>query len=443
MRLLPVLFAVSFLAGPALAQTVTATVSGIVESKGTIRGQLCADMKSMMGGQCPLFVTAPAKAGSVDLVFPNVPAGTYVFQTFHDADDNGRLGIPAEGYAFSNNQPYPPTFDKAAIKVEGDTHIGVKLIHMVNPATQGAEQGLSPPNGVTKTDLRADGLYGALYSPAGAKTLPTIIAIGGSEGGLDTISAISQSWALHGYNVLALAYWRAPGLPQNLEGVPLEYFDKAVGWLKGQPQVDGARIGMMGWSRGGEGALLIASHNPEIRAVMALAPGSHVILGINQTDYSRSKPAWTLGGQPVPYFTPDFSIAMDKGFRAMMDESHRDVTKHPEAEIPVENINGPVLLLTGGQDGVWNSPAQAERVMARLKAKGFKPKAQHIVNPGAGHLVFTGDPALDVGAKQHQTFAGVMGGTAEANRAAWADSWSRALAFFDAALKPASKGGKP
>jgi dienelactone hydrolase/uncharacterized protein (DUF2141 family) len=431
-------------AGAALAQTqtqtVTVTVTGIASADGALLGQLCPSEQAFQRSACPLSAISPAKAGATDLTFANVPAGTYALQVFHDANSDNRPNFPAEGYAFGNDIPYPAPFDKAAIKVAGDTKASVKLIYMAGTqAATAPETGVAPPPGVIKTDVRADGLYGALYAPEGGKKLPVIIAIGGSEGGLNAISAISNSLATKGYAVLALAYWRGPGLPRNLEEVPLEYFDKAIGWVKTRPEADGGHIGMMGWSRGGEGALLIASHNREIRAVIALAGGSHVIVGINQADYAHSKPAWTLKGQPVPYFMPDMTVPIVNGnFRKMMDESHRDVTKHPEAEIPVEKINGPVLLLTGSEDGVWNAPAQAERVIARLKAKGFKPEARHIDYPGAGHLVFTGDPAVPSGLSAWQGFAGAMGGKREANIAAMADSWPKALAFFDKALKKKS-----
>jgi dienelactone hydrolase/uncharacterized protein (DUF2141 family) len=444
-RVLPLLLA--NLAAPALAQTVTVSVGGVIEREGVVRGQLCGDAQRFPNGGCTFTVAAPASGETVELKFENVPPGRYAFQAFHDVNNDMRLGIPQEGYAFGNNQQYPPTFQAASFDVAGaDTRHAVRLIHMAAPAAAGPERGAPALPGVVKTDLRANGLYGALYAPEGGSRLPTIIAIGGSEGGLDIISGVAQSFARHGYAVLALAYWRAPGLPQSLENVRLEYFDEAIAWLKTRPEVDGARIGMMGWSRGGEGALLIASRTPDIRAVMGLAAGSHVVVGISQTNFAASKPAWTLGGQPVPYFMPDMTVPMGAGpggFRRMMDQSHRDVANHPEAEIPVERINGPILLFSGADDGVWNSNAQSERVMARLRAHDFRPSAQHIDYPNAGHLVFAGDPALPNPPSPAVTMRGVMGGTEEGNRAAIADSWTRALAFFDGALKAPQRGARP
>ena len=60
--------------------------------------------------------------------FESVPAGWFVISVLHDADSNkematNALGIPKEGYGFSNNPKSffgPPGFDKAAIYLEPD-----------------------------------------------------------------------------------------------------------------------------------------------------------------------------------------------------------------------------------------------------------------------------------------------------------------------------------
>jgi acetyl esterase/lipase len=64
--------------------------------------------------------------------------------------------------------------------------------------------------------------------------------------------------AAHGYPTLSLAYFGEPGLPRELVNVPLEYFARAVRVLRRQPGVDPDHIAVMGDSRGGEAALLVA-----------------------------------------------------------------------------------------------------------------------------------------------------------------------------------------
>jgi dienelactone hydrolase len=73
---------------------------------------------------------------------------------------------------------------------------------------------------------------------------------------------------------LALAYFGLEGLPDELERVPLEYVDHGLTYLRLQQQVDIERIGVVGVSKGGELALLMASMRPEIHAVAAAEPPS-------------------------------------------------------------------------------------------------------------------------------------------------------------------------
>ena len=64
----------------------------------------------------------------------NLASGVYAVRLFHDENDNGKLdsnmlGIPREGYGFSNNggRMGPASFDDAAVTVEDDTSISISL----------------------------------------------------------------------------------------------------------------------------------------------------------------------------------------------------------------------------------------------------------------------------------------------------------------------------
>jgi hypothetical protein len=110
--------------------------------------------------------------------------------------------------------------------------------------------------GVTATDLRvpADGVYGRLFRPRNVSTRqPALLVFGGSEGGLHPAIVLKAALlAAHGYPSLALAYWKAPGLPQDLSRIPLGYFRKALTLLRAQPGVDPAHVlvtGVMGRRR--------------------------------------------------------------------------------------------------------------------------------------------------------------------------------------------------
>jgi uncharacterized protein (DUF2141 family) len=67
--------------------------------------------------------------------FQDVPVGTYAIAVFHDANSNSKLdtnflGIPNEGYAFSNNVLGtfgPPDFEDASFKLDGDKTVEIKM----------------------------------------------------------------------------------------------------------------------------------------------------------------------------------------------------------------------------------------------------------------------------------------------------------------------------
>jgi hypothetical protein len=291
-----------------------------------------------------------------------------------------------------------------------------------------------------KTTVNERGLVADLYVPAnlkGAKA-PAIIVLGGSEGGLGTGAAQdAQLIASHGYIVLQLAYFDAPGLPKELGLIPLEYFKTAIDWLRAQPGVDPQRLGIEGTSIGGEVALIVASHYFEIKAVAAAVPSSVVWPGISRT-HTAPPSTFTLEGKPLPYLPygwsgPATSIydLYAKGLPALGE--------HPDAIIAVERINGPIILVCGEKDMIWPSCLMTEQIVRRLKAHGFKHSVKSLKYAEAGHAAF--GPPASPGSDKIQKLA-ALGGTGEGNQSARLDDWPKVMAFMDAALnhKPANRG---
>jgi uncharacterized protein len=103
-----------------------------------------------------------------------------------------------------------------------------------------------------------------------------VIVLGGSQGGVP--EHLAYQFSERGFAALALAYFGAADLPPQLANIPLEYVDLAVAWLQRQPHTDTRALAVVGVSRGAELALLVASHNPAIKRVVAYAP-SHVAWG--------------------------------------------------------------------------------------------------------------------------------------------------------------------
>ncbi|HEX8697073.1 MAG TPA: acyl-CoA thioester hydrolase/BAAT C-terminal domain-containing protein [Longimicrobium sp.] len=298
--------------------------------------------------------------------------------------------------------------------------------------------------------VRERGLVGTAYYPPGEGRRPAVVVLNGSQGGIAPPGAAPGGLASRGYVVLALGYFAAEGLPERLAEIPLEYFGTALRWLAGQPSVDPERIGVLGASRGGELALLLGATYPEVRAVVAYAP-SHVVWPGTITD-AWTSPAWTLGGRALPGMhrrASPAAVARHAGCRDARDCAplavHQflalldDADAAARAEIPVERIDGPVLLVSGRDDLLWPSALMAERVVARLRRRGFRHPVEHLSYPGAGHSI--GRPYLatsEVGRSRPHPITGRMitpGGTPEGTALASEDSWRRVLEFLDANLR--------
>ncbi|MFT3726275.1 MAG: acyl-CoA thioester hydrolase/BAAT C-terminal domain-containing protein [Terricaulis sp.] len=275
-------------------------------------------------------------------------------------------------------------------------------------------------------DVRENGLVG-IYFSNGRQHGPALLVLGGSEGGIEGARAMGAAFAAQGYSVLALAYFGAEGLPANMQEVPLEYFDTAVDWLARQPEVDPARMGIYGVSKGGEASLLVASHNARLHAAAAGVPSNVVWQNINRQDFTP-RSSWTLGGQPLAFAPYDLSHGFTSIF-ALYDGTLQHGAA-PDTQIPVERINGPVLLISGRADAIWPSTRMSDDVIARLDANHFRFAHTHLAFDNAGHAA--GSPPLDHTNEQFPDR--MVGGADEGNLTARREGWAALTCFFDRAL---------
>ena len=69
--------------------------------------------------------------------------------------------------------------------------------------------------------------------------------------------------------------------------------------------------------------------------------------------------------------------------------NNREKTVKEENIIPVEKINGPVLLISAVNDKVWPSYESGLYLEKRLQEKGFEKPFKHIVYPTMSHAMLT------------------------------------------------------
>ncbi|MBJ7484467.1 acyl-CoA thioester hydrolase/BAAT C-terminal domain-containing protein [Brevundimonas sp.] len=275
--------------------------------------------------------------------------------------------------------------------------------------------------------IRRSDLVAEYFAADPAKASPgAVIVLGGSEGGLTGSRGLARKLAAEGFAAIAVSYFGEVGQSPKLNEIAIEPVDAALAWLTARPEIHGP-VAVMGVSKGAELALLTASRNPAIKAVVVGVPSSVVWAGIDQTGGPVGS-SWTAQGQPLPYVPYDFS----KGFTSIFNLYADSLPAAPaEAEIPVEAIAGPILMISGDADTLWPSSAMANRIEVRLRERGFAHPVTNIVYPGAGHAVF-GTP-VRADAPGHSG-ALVVGGTIEGLVAARADGWPRVLAFLRQAL---------
>lgn len=238
-----------------------------------------------------------------------------------------------------------------------------------------------------------------------------MLVLAGSSGRVDTGRA--QLLSEHGAVALALRWFGGPGQQPGPYEVPLELFSSAIDVLAEEC----SRLAVVGLSFGAEAALLIASRDDRIDAVVGFAPSSVVWPGWNGDRWTSH---WTAGGVPLPFvpFVPDWQPdaeppAYVEHYRLSLDADPRAVA---EAAIPVEAIRGEVLLVAGTDDQVWPSCEFADRIAERRRSHGL-PTAV-LRGEGAGHrAILPGEEPAMGGAAMRR------GGTEEADRALGAAAW--------------------
>ncbi len=156
-------------------------------------------------------------------------------------------------------------------------------------------------DGLVETMVHDNGLVGVLVTPREPGPHPALLIFGGSEGGIDYGRRNARHYASLGYSCLGVAYFNAEKLPPYLEDLPLEYFGKALSWMKARPEMKADAIGVVGASRGGELALLLGATFPEIKAVVANVPSGVVWSGWNPEWPERLSSSWTFGGDELSY----------------------------------------------------------------------------------------------------------------------------------------------
>jgi len=237
---------------------------------------------------------------------------------------------------------------------------------------------------VKRKKVSENGIVGTFYYSDSIHQQPPVLLFGGSSGGnfYDKYQNYPEDLVESGYAVLSLAYfdYQSSGLiPDKLRHIPLEYFKKAMEWLEEQPETSKGEISVIGNSRGGEAALLLATIYEEISTVIAIVPSAYVG-GAYDNKRAVTGAAWTLNGKEVPYVDFQRAVANYDPWWKIIE----DVKEVQPYSIPVEKMSAAVLLLSGQKDSTWPSTEMSIRIMHRLKRYNYPFPFEHI-SYNAGH----------------------------------------------------------
>lgn len=257
---------------------------------------------------------------------------------------------------------------------------------------------------VTFTEL--DSMPGYLALPINSNgKLPVAILLHGSGGPNEIQGWITYAAALanNGFASIIPIYFGVEGQKPTLNEIPVETVSSYINHIKTINEIDSTKIGVIGGSKGGELALLAASKYPDIKLVVSY-------VGSGATIHCYGTSSWSFAGQPYPDFYRDGDTAI----------------------IKVENINGPIILISGGDDGVWDSKELQELAYNRLKENNHIFTFKHLIYENAGHGISI--PYLNATVSSGKDAQGnilYMGGSPASNAEANENSWNEIIQLLN------------
>lgn len=217
---------------------------------------------------------------------------------------------------------------------------------------------------------------------------PLIVAFGGGGGGNDWtrnyMKGKRDSLLQKGYAVLSIGYFNCAGTPKYLDRISLDAISDTIMSIAKNQKIDETKIALIGASKGGELVLNLASRYNQYKAVIAMSTSNVSFPAITLSSNTSS---WTYKGNEVTYVpaTSKMIIPALKGdlytaFSMMLED--KEAAKN--AEIQVENINGPILIMSSKNDEQWPATPMSNQIIERLNKNNFKYFSEHVILNG-GH----------------------------------------------------------
>jgi len=321
-----------------------------------------------------LTVVNPPPAGEVDVTVWTSEAGDLL-----------RMSIPSQSLELAREDVASAGSRTAAYSIPGDEHVAI------------------PGTGFN--------LAGTLTRPSGASgRLPAVVLIGGSGptdrdetvAGIPVFGQLARGLVEAGFVVVR---YDKRGVGQSggrTESVTLsDYAEDArsiVRWLQRQDGVDRDRIAVVGHSEGAAVAMILASREKRVKAVVLIAgpgtTGAELVLEQQRHVLDRMKvDASERAAKIALQERIHAAVVDDAGWEGVPDGARRTAdTPWFESLLTFDparvmrDVRQPVLIVQGELD-TQVPPHHAERLMALAEGRRSKADAQLLEVPGINHLL--------------------------------------------------------
>lgn len=215
-------------------------------------------------------------------------------------------------------------------------------------------------------------LGGILHRPDASEVRPGIVVLHGWQpagtNGAALVEARARRYSDEGYVALALSMrgWPPSGGADDCGLRQPDDVVRAVEWLGAQPGVNAERIGLVGFSQGGQVALLAAGRSARVRAVVAYYP---------VTDVARWK--ITTSNTDIP------------GYITAVCEPGGVDARSPL--LRASDIAVPLLLVHGGDD--TRVPTEQSTLLLETSTRAGRAAELFLV-PGAQHGFVAAEEAV-------------------------------------------------
>ena len=210
-----------------------------------------------------------------------------------------------------------------------------------------------------------------------------VIDLFGAAGGIVEFKALLL--ASYGFATLALAYLGYEDQPSSPSSINLDYFKEAADWLIGHPKVLPHGIGMHAICYGSWIALLMASYQiAPIKAVIAISP---LVIACPLPFQLRGRVSDIIPLDESKVVSSEKGSIWRFAQSTGIDYMNPTTVSKYSAITPVENINCPVMLVSGTDDLKVSSDFTVKFIFDRLKENGKEHLCTTLRYPQAGHLI--------------------------------------------------------